>query len=57
MKDIIIASTSTVHGSGFLEYLLDELDLFFKHTDTILFVPYARPGGILTPRGREGVAT
>lgn len=46
MKDIIIASTSTVHGSGFLEYLLDELDLFFKHTDTILFVPYARPGGI-----------
>lgn len=46
MKDIIIASTSTVHGSGFLEYLLNELDLFFKHTDTILFVPYARPGGI-----------
>lgn len=46
MKDIIIASTSTVHGSGFLEYLLDDLKHFFKHTDTILFVPYARPSGI-----------
>ena len=46
MKDIIIASTSTVHGSDFLEYLLDDLKHFFKHTDTILFVPYARPSGI-----------
>lgn len=46
MKDIIIASTSTVHGSGFLEYLLDDLKLFFQHTDTILFIPYARPSGI-----------
>jgi dipeptidase E len=46
MKDIIIASTSTVHGSDFLEYLLDDLKHFFKHTNTILFVPYARPSGI-----------
>ena len=45
MKNIIIASTSTVHGSGFLEYLLDELKILFHHTDQILFVPYARPGG------------
>ena len=46
MKSIIIASTSTVHGSGYLEYLLDELKLHFKSTNEILFVPYARPGGI-----------
>ena len=46
MKSIIIASTSTVHGSGYLEYLLDELKLHFKSADEILFVPYARPGGI-----------
>ncbi len=46
MKKIIIASTSTVHGSGFLEYLLDDLDVHFINADEILFVPYARPGGI-----------
>jgi len=46
MKNIIIASTSTIHGSGYLEYLLDELNVFFKSVDTILFIPYARPGGI-----------
>ena len=46
MKSIIIASTSTIHGSGYLEYLLDELKVHFKSTDEILFIPYARPGGI-----------
>ena len=46
MKHIIIASTSTVHGSGSLEYLLSDLSVFFKDTDKILFIPYARPGGI-----------
>lgn len=46
MKSIIIASTSTVHGSGSLEYLLDELKTHFKSVNEILFIPYARPGGI-----------
>jgi dipeptidase E len=46
MKNIIIASTSTIHGSGPLEYLLEELSVFFKDTTEILFIPYARPGGI-----------
>ena len=46
MKTLIIASTSTLHGSGYLEYLLKDLESFFKNTDEILFVPYARPGGI-----------
>jgi dipeptidase E len=46
MKNIIIASTSTVHGSGYLEYILTELKVFFKNTKTILFIPYARPSGI-----------
>ncbi len=46
MKNLIIASTSTVHGSGFLDYLIDELEILFQHTDQILFVPYARPGGV-----------
>lgn len=43
---MIIASTSTIHESGYLNYLLEELTFFFKDVDTILFIPYARPGGI-----------
>ncbi len=46
MKSLLIASTSTVHGSGYLDYLLDELSEHFKSTNEILFIPYARPGGI-----------
>jgi dipeptidase E len=46
LRSIIIASTSTIHGSTYLEYLLDELSLHFKDANEILFVPYARPGGI-----------
>ncbi|WP_308990583.1 dipeptidase PepE [Mariniflexile litorale] len=46
MKNLIIASTSTIHGSGYLEYLLEELSVLFKNVNTIIFIPYARPGGI-----------
>lgn len=46
MKNIIIASTSTLHGSGYLEYILDDLKTFFNEADEILFIPYARPDGI-----------
>lgn len=46
MKKLLIASTSTVHGRGYLEYLLPELEVFFKDVDTILFVPFARPSGL-----------
>ena len=46
MKKMIIASTSTIHGSGPLEYLLPTLSTFFKEVKTVLFIPYARPGGI-----------
>lgn len=46
MKSIIIASTSTLHGGNYLEYLLPTLQSHFKDCKTILFIPYARPGGI-----------
>jgi len=46
MKSIIIASTSTLHGSQYLEYLLPTLKLHFKNIKNLLFIPYARPGGI-----------
>ena len=46
MIKLIIASTSTIHGSGFLEYLLPQLEKHFKSVTNLLFIPYARPGGI-----------
>ena len=46
MKKIIIASTSTVHNSGYLEYILPRLVSFFQGVERVLFIPYARPGGI-----------
>ena len=46
MKNIIIASTSTLHGGDYLDYLLPELSIHFQHCKTVLFIPYARPGGI-----------
>lgn len=46
MKKMIIASTSTVHGSEYLSYLLPVLKEHFKKVKTLLFIPYARPGGI-----------
>ena len=46
MKNILLASTSTVYGSGFLDYLLPELEQHFKDCKTLLFIPYARSGGM-----------
>ena len=46
MKNLIIASTSTLHGGDYLEYLLPVLENHFANCKTIVFVPYARPGGI-----------
>ncbi|WP_339917352.1 dipeptidase PepE [Yeosuana marina] len=46
MKNIFIASTSTTHGSNYLDYILKDLNIFFKEINTILFIPYARPDGI-----------
>ena len=46
MKNLIIASTSTLHNGSYLEYLLPELEIHFKEASTILFIPYARPSGI-----------
>jgi dipeptidase E len=46
MKKLMIASTSTIHGSGYLEYLLPTLAVFFADVKNLLFIPYARPSGI-----------
>ena len=47
MKKIIIASTSTIHGSGYLEYILPTLANFYDNSvEEVVFIPYARPSGI-----------
>ena len=46
MKNCIIASTSTLYNEDYLDYLLPELKLHFKDCKTVLFIPFARPGGI-----------
>ena len=46
MKKMIVASTSTVHGSKYLEYLLPTLKKHFTGVKELLFIPFARPGGI-----------
>ena len=43
---LLIVSTSKIHGSEYMEYLFDELKDYFKGMNEILFIPYARPGGI-----------
>ncbi len=58
MKKLLIASTSTVHGKGYLEYILPQLSEFFKGVPEILFIPYARPSGLThdeyTSRAQQG---
>ncbi len=46
MKKVIIASTSTVFGGTYLDYLLPTLAEHFKNVSNLLFIPFARPGGI-----------
>jgi len=46
MKKLIIASTSTLHGGNYLEYILPELKKHFSNVSTLLFIPYAQPSGI-----------
>lgn len=45
-RRILLLSTSTVHGSGFLEYCSQEIAEQFRGRGSVLFVPYASPGGM-----------
>jgi dipeptidase E len=46
MKKALIASTSTVFGGTFLDYLLPTLTEHFASVSNLVFIPFARPGGI-----------
>ena len=42
---LLIASTSTVHGGSYLDYLSDAIQKIFTGKN-VIFIPYARPGGM-----------
>lgn len=44
--NILLASTSTLFGGNYLEYIKNEITELFSGIDEIIFVPFARPGGI-----------
>ncbi|MFW0718288.1 dipeptidase PepE [Pedobacter sp. N23S346] len=44
--NIILASTSTLFGGTYLDYLKEELINLFKGLEEIIFIPFARPGGL-----------
>jgi len=46
MKNALLASTSTLHGQEYLSYLLPQIAELFKNCSEIIFIPFARPGGI-----------
>ena len=46
MKNLLVASTSSLFGGTYLSYLIEEISIHFKDTNEIIFIPYARPGGI-----------
>jgi len=46
MTRALLASTSTLYNNEYLSYLLPEVKKLFEGRDEILFIPYARPGGI-----------
>ena len=46
MKNLIVASTSTIYGGTYLEYLLPELYTLFEECKEVVFIPYAQPSGL-----------
>lgn len=57
MKNILLASTSSLYGEEYLAYLKPEIIRLFKGVSEIIFIPYARPGGISYETYTEKVTT
>jgi dipeptidase E len=46
MKNVVLASTSTLYGEDYLAYLLPVMQELFAGISEVTFIPYARPGGM-----------
>lgn len=55
--NILLASTSTIFGGNYLEYLKSEIVTLFKDVKEIIFIPFARPGGISHEKYTEKART
>lgn len=62
MRQLLLISSSAVHGSGYLDYCIDEVKSFFAGRQSVLFVPFALHDRDAYARtvderlGREGLA-
>lgn len=45
-RNLLLISTSTTYGTGYLEHAEKEVASLLEGKSSILFIPYARPGGI-----------
>ena len=45
-RDLLLISNSTLHGSGYLDHCANEISSLLGSRENVLFVPFARPGGI-----------
>jgi dipeptidase E len=46
MKNVVLASTSTLPGQPYLGYMLPVIKDLFNGVKEVIFIPYARPGGM-----------
>ncbi|MBU4444013.1 Type 1 glutamine amidotransferase-like domain-containing protein, partial [bacterium] len=44
-RNLLLISNSTLHGSGFLDHCEASIREFLGDHKTVIFVPFARPGG------------
>jgi dipeptidase E len=44
--NLLLCSSSTVHPMGYLEYCKDDIAEFFSGCSNLIFISYARPGGV-----------
>ena len=44
--NVLLASTSTLFGGKYLEYITDEIKELYNGINEIVFIPFTRPGGI-----------
>lgn len=44
--NVLLASTSTLFGGNYLEYIKSEIAELYSGINEIIFIPFARPGGI-----------
>ena len=45
-RNLLLISNSTLHGSGYLDHCEANIREFLSDRETIIFIPFARPGGI-----------